>query len=65
MYIGNRLLEWAWQEMVAQMDEDSMRFIVEGEGPDHRSRGLVGCRLQQMDKYDHKRAHARRAYALS
>ena len=41
-------------------DEESMAFVVQGEGLDHRSRGLVGCRLQQMDKYDHKRAHARR-----
>ena len=38
---------WTWQEMVAQMDQESMAFVVQGEGQDHRSRGLVGCGLQQ------------------
>ena len=47
---------WIWQEMVAQMDAASMEFVVTGEG-DHRSRGLVSCRLVQFDQYDHKRAH--------
>jgi hypothetical protein len=47
---------WVWQEMVAQMDDASMEFVVTGEG-DHRSRGLVSCKLVQFDKYDHKRAH--------
>ncbi len=47
---------WTWQEMIAQMDERSMQLVV--EGPENRSRGLVSCRIQQIDKYDHKRHHA-------
>jgi hypothetical protein len=47
---------WTWQEMVAQMDDASMRLVV--EGPEKRSRGLVSCRLQQTDRYDHKRHYA-------
>ena len=47
---------WQWQEMVAQMDDQSMRMVV--QGPDNRSRGLTSCRLQQTEKYDHKRHHA-------
>ena len=35
---------WYWQEMVAQLDEPSMRFVVNGEDPG-RSRGLVSCKL--------------------
>jgi hypothetical protein len=48
---------WTWQEMVAQMDEYSMRLVVEGPeaAADNRSRGLVSCRLQESDRYDHKR----------
>jgi hypothetical protein len=48
---------WYWQEMVAQLDEPSMRFVVNGEDPG-RSRGLVSCKLEKSDRYDHKRAHA-------
>jgi hypothetical protein len=57
---------WTWQEMVAQMDDASMRLVVEGPGatqpgvagPQNRSRGLVSCSIQQTDKYDHKRHNA-------
>ena len=38
------------------MDEPSMRFVVEGDGPD-RSGGLVWCSVVQTDRYDHKRHH--------
>jgi hypothetical protein len=51
---------WRWQEMVAQMNEDSMRMVLQGlqDPPDDRSRGLVSCRLQKTGRYDHKRHHA-------
>ena len=42
------------------MDDESMRFVVEGHGAT-RSRGLVGCRIEQLDSYDHKLMHANRA----
>jgi hypothetical protein len=51
--------------MVAQLDDESMRVVV--EGPDYRSRGpetqssppaLVGCSIEQANKYDHKRHSA-------
>ena len=34
---------WEWQQMVAQLHDDSMRIAVEGD--DGRSRGIVSCRL--------------------
>ncbi len=43
---------WFWQEMVAQLDEESMQFVVEGDNV-NRSRGLVGCKVQKADVYDH------------
>jgi len=56
---------WHWLEMVAQLDDESMRVVVEGS--DNRSRGaeaqsrrpaLIACSIEQMDKYDHRRHHA-------
>ena len=47
---------WDWQQTVAQLDEGSRRLVVEGSG--NRSRGIIGCSLQQTDAYDHKRHHA-------
>ena len=48
--------EWSWLEMLAQLDEDSMAFVVQGE--DNRSRGLVGCDIaMRPGSYDHKRHH--------
>ena len=50
---------WSWQEMVAQLDDASMRFVVEGcVEKQNRSRGLVSCCIRQTGKYDHKRHHA-------
>ena len=44
---------WSWWVMVAPMDEDSIRFVVE-DGDN--SRGLVGCEIRRRgDSYDHKR----------
>ncbi len=47
---------WRWQDMVAQLDEASMRLVVEG-GP-VCSLGIIACALQQTQVYDHKRHHA-------
>ena len=44
---------WEWQQMVAQLSDESMQFVVEGE--DGRSRGIVNCCLFQTSLYDHKR----------
>ena len=37
------MLEWSWLEMVAQLSDESMRFVV--LGPECRSHGLVGCEV--------------------
>ena len=45
--------EWSWHEMVAQLDLDSLRYVV--EDGDH-SRGLVGCAFRpRTNSYDHSR----------
>ena len=59
---GNPNIEWHWQEMVAQLDAESLAYVVEGQLLDpNRSRGLISCRLQKRrNSYDHKRHHALR-----
>ena len=50
---------WSWHEMVAQLDDASMRLVV--CGPEGRSRGLVGCSFAvRPGSYDHKRSHMMR-----
>ena len=45
--------EWSWWEMVSQLDEDSLTYVVE-DGD--RSRGLVGCEFRRRTgSYDHIR----------
>ena len=44
--------------MVAQMDEPSRRLFCKGLDDRSRSRGVMSCRLQKTDRYDHKRHHA-------
>ena len=47
-------IEWSWLEMVAQLTNESMKKVVEGE--DGRSRGLVGWAFAIRENgYDHKR----------
>ena len=46
---------WRWQEMIAQLDDASMRHVVEGDDPSNRSRGVTGCMLWKTDVYDHQR----------
>ena len=48
--------EWFWHEMIAQLDDASMRTVV--TGPDGRSRGLTGCSFViRPNSYDHQRHH--------
>ena len=50
--------KWHWHQMVAMLNPESMRYVVEGDQQNGaRSRGLVSCELVQMDRYDHKRHH--------
>ena len=59
IFVGEPNIPWRWQDMVAQFDEESMQFVVEGSVLDPvRSRGLVSCRLQKTDEIDHTRLHA-------
>jgi len=51
---------WKWQELVAQLRREDMLDVV--QGPGRRSRGIVCCRLQRKESYDHARhVTARRA----
>ena len=44
---------WSWWEFVAQMDEESIRYVCEDGVP---SRGLVGCECRpRVGSYDHSR----------
>ena len=58
----NVFTTWKWQEMVAQLDDHSMRVVV--NGPNNLSRGLVGCSIQQSGSYDHKRHHAKKQLGI-
>ena len=52
----NRSHGWSWFEMVAQLDAESMAFVV--NGADGRSCGLVSCSFAlRPNSYDHKRHH--------
>ena len=45
--------EWSWWEVVAQLDEESTRYVVEDGEP---GRGLVGCEVRaRPNPYDHQR----------
>ena len=47
--------------MIAQLDDESRRVIVEGSNG--RSRGILGCALHQSEGYDHQWTFAARALA--
>ena len=52
---------WSWWEMVAQMNEESIRYVCE-DGDS--SRGLVGCECRpRAGSYDHSR-HVQPAYSV-
>jgi len=46
---------WYWADMVAQLDNDSMRQLVLGDG--RSDGGLTRCIFFQHDAYDHTRGH--------
>ena len=50
---------WNWKAMVAQMNAESMRIVV--QGVDGRSRGIVSCKIKKCEVYDHKQNYADRA----
>ena len=65
---GRPRIPWRWQEMVAQLDAESLEWVVHGLQSHsatldlragnvaiNRSRGIVGCRLQKTTVYDHTR----------
>ena len=53
-----RTVWWFWLDMVAQMDQPSIRLVC--HGPDGRSRGLVRCEFSQRpNSYDHQRHYQR------
>jgi hypothetical protein len=46
-------LNWFWQELIAQLDDESMKIVVEGEK--RKSHGLIGCEIMiRPNSYDHK-----------
>ncbi len=48
--------EWSWLELVAQLQDEDLLTVVEGD--DRRSRGLVGCLFSRRpNSYDHKTHH--------
>ena len=55
-------IQWRWQDMVAMLTSESMRYVVEGELRGDSSAVaaacLTGCSLCQSGIIDHKRAHA-------
>ena len=46
---------WRWQDMIKQIRDADRKRVV--QGPEDRSRGLVGCSLKQSELYDHTRHH--------
>ena len=52
-FVEDDMREWSWWEMVAQLDDESLRYVVQ-DGD--RIRGLVGCEFRQRTgSYDHRR----------
>ena len=52
-----KMVPWSWQELVAQLDSDSIRIVVQGEY--RRSCGVIGCYVApRPHSYDHTR-HAK------
>ena len=55
----NEMVVWEWKEMVCQLNDESMQYVV--NGPENRSGGLVGCSFSvRKHSYDHKRHRALR-----
>jgi len=52
-----KMLRWSWKEMVAQLDAESMRIVV--QGVDGRSRGLLGCYFAPRDNSDDPKRYSK------
>jgi len=64
-YDWENTTRWHWHQMVAQLDADSMEFVVQGDGEETgRSRGLVACSVVQNNRYDHKRSRTGTTYCI-
>jgi len=47
---------WRWVEMIAQLDDDSMEYVVEGQS--NEITAAAGCSLRpRLNSYDHQRHH--------
>ena len=56
-WLSDDVERWKWHEMIAMLDEESLRFVVEGQNG--RSGGIIGCGIgPRKNSYDHKRHHA-------
>ena len=51
-------IEWHWVQLVANIVDEDLPLVVNGQGEKTRCRGLVSCKLKFSPKYDHKMAHA-------
>ena len=45
-----RTFYWWWQEMVAQLDDASMKFVVQGENGDD-SVGIIACAVDAQAEF--------------
>lgn len=55
---GGATVPWSWQEMVAQLTDESIELLVTGLDVTSNNRGLVGCRLVECEKPDQHRRNA-------
>ena len=51
-------VHWKWQYLVAHMDDDSKKLILQGLDGQSRIGGLVSCRLQKTKTVDFRRREA-------
>ena len=52
-FVEDDMREWSWWEMVAQLDQESLAYVVE-DGDSNR--GLVACEFRlRTGSYDHNR----------
>ncbi len=51
---------WRWQDLVAQMNRESIETVVFGDNPnrDPYAKSIYKCSLHNTGKYDHKPHHA-------
>ncbi len=53
------MVPWSWMDMIAQLDPDSMRYVVNGDDSRGSGCGVTGCWIKPRPKsYDHALQHA-------